>query len=685
MSLLLVALALAGGQKPMELVWTPVAPGVWRAQVGKPDGPTLLSAAHDVPRVDALKEMGSQSPSMPFELKTVAGEVADEFTSARIPLGPEEHLYGLGLQMHGSNRRGEVYHLRVDHYASGHDRLHAPVPLYVSSKGYAVFFNTSRPITVYAGVGNRRDAKNPAARDRNTDPKWDAQPPADAVEASVHGPGMEIYLFAGPTPLEAVERYNLLCGGGALPPRWALGFWHRTPSLDTAEDVQKEVAEFEKRGYPIDVLGLEPGWQSKSYPCTFDWSKDRFPDPRDFVSKLKSKNVHVNLWSNPYVSEASPIYKALEPNYGSHMVWLGPAPDLMVPHAAKVIGDFFTKTHLDIGVSGYKIDEIDGFDNWLWPDHATFPSGLSGVRMRQIYGLLWQKELDEIYRKQDRRTFGLVRGSNGGGSRFPFALYSDTYDHREYITGMVSTGLAGVLWCAEARDAANGEEWVRRMQTAAVSHIAQLNAWASGTKPWSFAGYEDSVRSAMLFRTRLVPYLYTAFAQYHYQGTPVIRPMSLVDGGEETDQYLLGDELLVTPMLTGQKSRKVRLPKGDWYDFDSGVRVGNGTTIEITPALDKIPVYVRAGALIPVLSGKVLNSTLTPDSELEIRHYGTEAGHGWLYEDDGETFAYEKGSFVLQKLASDAPSGSTFAGSISAAKGHYADGFKHITWKHVGP
>ncbi len=114
--------------------------------------------------------------------------------------------------------------------------------------------------------------------------------------------------------------------------------------------------------------------------------------------------------------------------------------------------------------------------------------------MRQIYGVLWQKELDLMFRAQGKRTFGLVRGSNGAASRFPFALYSDTYDHREYIAGMVSTGYSGVLWCAEAREAKDGEEWVRRMQTAAVSHIAQLNAWSSGTKPWSFPGYEEAIR-----------------------------------------------------------------------------------------------------------------------------------------------------------------------------------------------
>ncbi len=652
MTIWAIGMVMMLGATDKAIIWKQVAPGVWRGQVGRNDTPTLLNAADTKPDLKGLKAIASAGAREP-RFPGATGVVTADFTSVRIPLSPTEKIFGLGLQMQGSNRRGGVYHLRVDHYAEGNDRLHAPVPLYVSDQGYAVLFDTSRPISIYAGVGNRRDGHNPPERDRNTDPQWDAQPLSDSVEASVQGPGLTVYVFEGPSAMRAIQRYNLFCGGGALPPRWALGFWHRTPSLATESDVEQEVHEFRQRGFPIDVLGLEPGWQSKSYPCSFEWSQERFPTPGKFVANLKADRVHVNLWTNPYVSQHSPIRRALEPNYGSHTVWLGPAPDLEMPEANRVIGNYFTKEHLDIGVSGFKIDEIDGFDNWLWPDHAVFPSGLSGIRMRQIYGLLWQRELDAMYQKQGKRTFGLIRGSNGGASRFPFAIYSDTYDHRQYIAGMVSTGFAGVLWCAEARDAANGEEWVRRMQTAAVSHIAQLNAWASGTKPWSFPGYEEAVKSAMLFRTRLTPYLYTAFGQYHYQGIPVIRPMALVDGGEETDQFLLGDNLLVAPILVGHPTRSVRLPKGNWYEYETGKLAGNGTTIEISPALTTIPIYVKEGSLIPTLTDDARSSTQSSQTQFVVRHYGPGIAHGLLYDDDGESYGYKTEDFGWFDISSD--------------------------------
>jgi alpha-D-xyloside xylohydrolase len=520
--------------------------------------------------------------------------------------------------------------------------------MYISSLGYAVFFNTSRPINVYVGVGNRlNDPKIPQFRDRNSDKNWDAQPDSGCVEASVQAPGLEVTVFAGPEAMTALQRYNLYCGGGALPPVWALGFWHRTPSLATAQNVLDEVNEFQRRGFPLDVIGLEPGWQSRSYPGTMEWSKDRFPDPRSFVNQMTNQGVHVNLWENPYVAPGSNLHQLLGGRFGSHTVWLGAAPDIYSPKAAEVIKRFHREKHLDLGVSGYKIDEVDGFDNWLWPDHATFPSGLDGLQMRQIYGLLYQKEFDKLFRSNGRRTFGLVRGSNGAASSFPFAIYSDTYDHRQYITALTNSSLAGVIWCAEIRSADSDEEWVRRMQSACMSPIAQLNAWDSGKKPWSYPKVENEIKEAMLLRESLVPYLYTAFAQYNLNGIPPVRPMSIIDGGQETDQYLLGDYLLFAPMLTGTKTRKIRLPKGKWYDYKTGQYVGSDQVISVSPSLSEIPLYVRGGTFIPTAPP----STRTiSNHEYVFRCYGEGPFAGQLYQDDGTTFAYEQGAYNLSSL-----------------------------------
>lgn len=631
------------------LTWHEVEPGIWRSQIGPHDRPTLTEAAEAKAASDRLRLL--PKARLPFDLHTIEGSHTRNASVVRIPLAQGEKIFGLGMQMEGMDRRPGIYHLRVDHYAHGNDRLHAPTPLYISSLGYAVFLNTSRPVDVYVGIGNRLgDPKNPPFRDRNTDPKWDAQPDSGYVEASVEGAGLEVMVLGGPTPLNAVQRYNLLCGGGAMPPRWALGFWHRTPLTFDAQEAEAEAKEFQTRGYPLDVLGLEPGWQSTSYPGTMEWSPKRFPDPSGFVTRLRKMGVEVNLWQNPYVAPGSDLFRALGDKFGSHTVWLGAVPDLYSADAAGVVRDFLLRHHLALGVSGYKIDEVDGFDNWLWPDHAEFPSGLGGLQMRQIYGVLWQRELNKMYHQAGRRTFGLVRASNGGASRFPFAIYSDTYNHRQYVAALINCSLAGVLWCAEIRSADTDEEWVRRMQSACVSPIAQLNAWDSGKKPWSYPAVEKEVRDAIKLRESLVPYLYTAYADYYFNGIPPVRPMCLVDGGMETDQYLLGNDLIVAPMFAGEKSRHVRLPAGRWFDYATGAYAGSNETINVTPTLDQIPLFVRGGAAIPTLNPSGNLASVSASEPYVLRTYGEEPWSAEVYEDDGSSFAFEHGSFGLFRL-----------------------------------
>ena len=627
--------------------WVNTLPGVWTSEFGGHDKPTLTEASNSTPLANQMAKL--PAAKLPFQLRDVRLQKTRDYCVVNIPLSPGEKIYGLGLQMSGLDRRGGVYHLQVDHFSSGNDRLHVPTPMYVSSLGYAVFINTSRPTNFYVGVGNRRtDPKLPPVRDRNTDRKWDAQPDSSAVEVSVQAQALEVSIFSGPSAMQALQRYNLYCGGGPMPPIWALGFWHRTPSLATAQQVLDEVGEFNKRGFPLDVIGLEPGWQTSSYPGTMEWSPQRFPDPSGFLKKLTNQGINVNLWENPYVAPKSELHRRLKTEFGSHTVWLGSAPDIYSPTATKIIQDFHREKHLDIGVSGYKIDEVDGFDFWLWPDHATFPSGLDGLQMRQIYGLLWQRTFLDMYRKKGTRTFGLVRGSNGAASRFPFAIYSDTYDHRQYVTALTNSSLAGAIWCAEIRSADTDEEWVRRMQSACLSPIAQLNAWDSGKKPWSYPKVEEAIKRAMLLREALVPYLYTAFAQYHFEGVPPVRPMSLIDGGQETDQYMLGDNLLFAPMFTGEKSRKVRLPKGAWFKYDSGQYVAGNQTISISPNLDEIPLYVRGGTFIQTNPGA---TRATGPYEASLRCYGEEPFQGTVYEDDGKSFSFEKGDFLYAKVS----------------------------------
>jgi len=660
--------------------WAKIAPGVWRAAAGDTSREIRYTDhAAAPPRYEALRARPDRV--FPFAAEPVAFErTADDKTVIRVPCAAGESLFGFGLQLDGLDKSQGVFTLNVDHWSTGGGRTHAPVPFYVSSGGYGVFVDTARFLKVYARVGNRKDSpRNPPPVDRNPPPgdpapRWDARPRSDAVEILVDGPGADIVVIAGESLTDVVSRYNLLGGGGALPPLWGLGFWHRVHAAADAGRVQREVDEFEARRIPLDVIGLEPGWMSRSYPCTFEWQTKRFPDPAGFAAALLARGIRLNLWENPYVSPEGRLYETMFPLSASHLVWLGLVPDYTLPEARRALLEQHASEHAAIGISGYKIDEVDGFDIWLWPDHASFPSGTPAPAMRQAYGLLMQEMLFKgLFKARDQRTYGLVRASNGAASGYPFAIYSDAYDLKEYITGMSAAGLGGLLWTPEIRSAADERDWLNRMQVVAFSALAQLNAWASGTTPWHFERATDAVREALELRMRLLPYLYGAFAAYHFDGVPPIRPMVLEDSalGRVGDQFMFGPSVLVAPFY-GQTgwSRDVELSAGRWYDFYTGEFVGDGGRVARRSDRGSIPLLVREGAVIPMLRDTVSNTQRAYGQPLEVRHYGSASGTFDLFEDDGRTFGYEQGKYRIRRLIVEADA----AGRLSLRESLVKDG-----------
>lgn len=689
--------------------WTEVQPGVWKGIVGTPEDYSLLSAAGCKPTAEGFTRL--PEVALPALAGNITGEIIDGKTSLSIPLTKKEQLYGFGLNFQTVHQRGKILNLHVDHYG-GKDtgRTHAPVPFYVSSAGYGVFINSARYLTVYAGSGARKDSPEaPVAKDRNTDKSWSARPYSDAVSVMVPAGGVEIYLIAGPTPMDVVRRYNLLCGGGTLPPRWGLGFTQRTQKLYDAAQVEHEADEFERMGYPLDFIGLEPGWQSKAYPCSFEWDKTRFPDAASFVKRMLDRKVRINLWTNPYISPESDIYGKMFPVSSSHTVWCGIVPDFADSRARDIWNEKLEREHINLGVSGYKIDEVDGYDFYIWPDVATFPSGISAEQMRQTYGLWVQRTTADLYRKRNQRTFGLVRASNAGGSSLPYVLYNDYYSHQDFITALINSGFSGVLWTPEVRGSKTGEEWLRRFQSVVFSPMAMINAWASGTKPWSFPEVAEQVKEYSMLRMRMMPYWYTEFARYHYDGIPPFRAMNLEPGfnpaeavrteltsgnlednpyleavtKEIKDQYMAGEYLLVAPMFVGQTSRKVVLPKGDWFDFYTGKFAGNGETIEVAPGLDRIPVYVKDGGIIPMMEPRLHAPAAGEKVDLEIRHYGNADGAYRLYDDDGETFDYENGAYSWRDIRVERQKNGKLKGSISKVKPGKPDTVGKVTWKFM--
>ena len=641
----------------MNVKWKKIYPGI-RIHETEKETDTLTGLAGANPKAERLNRFSESSAKAP---EISISRVRDKIV-LKMPIRNTENIYGAGLKFKSVRCEHEVLHLKADHYGGkDNGRTHAPVPFHVSSSGYGLFINTPEPVSYHIGTAHRKNEKiKPVPKDRNTDDDWQAFNTPAHIEIAVSSRNVNIVLFEAESLLETVQKFNLYCGGGTLPPRWGLGFWYRPPLRFSSDDVLDTVRQFREHDFPLDVIGLEPGWQSNSYPCTCEWSNERFHDPERFVNTLIKQNIRVNLWENPYISEKAVLYKKLEDKSCSHMVWCGLVPDYTMPETRAIIQEQHQREHVSIGISGYKLDESDGYDSWLWPDHAEFPSGRTAVALRNTYGLLFQRMTYEIFHSLNQRTYGLTRSSNAGGVGLPYVIYNDCYDFDEYTTALCNCGLIGALWCPEVRNAKTANEWLRRFQLAALSPLAMLNAWADATKPWSFNEVAEEVRAAILLRKKLIPYLYTAFARYHFDGIPPFRslvmdfdnfmddsadkaeldgtanPYQVASRKEVVDQYMMGESIMVVIVKPEQTERNIILPPGKWYDFYTGNYAGNGEAITISIGeKDPMPLFVKDGALIP----------LQEDGSMIIRRYGKTGGRFELYEDDGGTFAYERGEY----------------------------------------
>jgi alpha-D-xyloside xylohydrolase len=373
----------------------------------------------------------------------------------------------------------------------------------------------------------------------------------------------------------------------------------------------------------INVLGLEPGWQTHAYSCSFAWDPARFPEPAKFIQEAGKLDYKVNLWEHAFTHPSSPIFKALEPYAGNYAVWEGLVPDFAGEPARRIFGDYHGKELIDAGISGFKLDECDNSDftgGWSFPDMSRFPSGLDGEQMHAAFGLGYQDAIWKQFQQRNRPTYSLVRSSGAFAAPYPFVLYSDLYDHRQFVRGVVSQGFSGLLWCPEVRDAASEEDLIRRLQTAVFSPLAMVNAWYIKNPPWkqlnaklnndghldeNWHALESRCREIIGWRMQLLPYLMSAFQRYALDGTPPFRA-PVLDYPEEPslqlieDQYLIGDRMLVAPLFAGESERQIAIPPGEWHDLWTGKFIQGPATILVQSTMDKIPVFVKGGSVLPL-------------------------------------------------------------------------------------
>lgn len=654
-----------------------VYPGVWKITLGQPEGMTPVGLFPHQPAEDRLAQLPSVD-DCPIAPERILGETTGRGYQFSLPLGEREQVYGLGLQLLSFNQRGKKKMLRVnsDPVADTGDS-HAPVPFYVTSDGYGVLIDSLRYLTVYCGSEARRlptesvsaQTSGGTVSASGAEELYATRARSGGSEVIVEIPraqGADVYVFGGPSMREAVQRYNLFSGGGCVPSLWGLGVWYRCKADFKTEGVLDFAKEFREAGIPCDVLGLEPGWQSHSYSCSHTWGPG-FPDPAKMMDELSAMDFHINLWTHAFTHPSSPIHEALTPRSGDYLVWEGLVPDFSDPEARTIYADFVAKEHVDKGSSGYKLDECDNSDfigfPWSFPEISRFPSGLDGEQMHSAFGTLYQHAVQSAFEKRDRRTYGEVRSAYALAASMPYVLYSDLYDHQSFIRGVVTSGFSGLLWCPEVRHAVSAEDLIRRIESVVFSPQALVNAWYIQNPPWqqwvteaNNAGVlheertwvTDICRRMFELRMQFLPYLYSAFMDYHLTGAPPFRAPVMDDPSDPNlwhldTEYMMGDRVLVAPVIAGITSRDVYLPKGAWRDFWTGKRYEGGQSYHLDVPIDRILVFVKDDSILP-LAQPTLHTGDPAIRQLTVHVYGSGEQGITLFEDDGTTFAYRSGA-----------------------------------------
>lgn len=518
-------------------------------------------------------------------------------------LDGDEQVYGFGLQLKQFNHKNKKLKLQTnsDPMAATGDS-HAPVPFFVTTKGYGMYFDTARYIEAYCGFSKKTDRKavGGSSVSVSTDELYSKKENTEKTVMSVFIPaaaGIDIYVFEGENILDVVSQYNMLSGGGCSVPEWGLGVLYRAYAKYTQDEVLSLAKHFRENSIPVDIIGLEPGWQTCSYSCSYVWDQQRYPDHKELIRELRNNDFHINLWEHAFVHPSSPIYEPLKAYSGDYEVWNGLVPDFADENGEKIFADYHRKYLVDEGIDGFKLDECDNSDfkddSWSFPNISSFPSGLDGEQYHQLFGTLYMKTILDAL--GDNLTLSEVRNAGALAASYPFVLYSDLYDHKDFIRGTVNSGFSGLLWTPELRDAQSEKELIRRLQSTVFSVQCLINAWYCEEMPWKEFDCEDKVRALLEERQKLVPVLKAAFDDYHKTGKPPVRAL-VCDYTNDTqtyeidDEYIFCDKYIVAPMTAEEDSRKVYLPQGEWKDYWTGKTVSSGW-FEVQT--DNIPVFEK--------------------------------------------------------------------------------------------
>ncbi len=616
-------------------------------------------------------------------------KASGEIQTTKLRRSEVETYYGFGekafLEMSRNGKHIVNWNTDTFAYPVGTDPIYQSIPFFYglhNGKAYGLFFNNT--FRTYFDMGK-------------TSP--------ERYTFGALGGELDYFVFSGGkdrSPKKVLADYASLTGKTPLPPIWALGNQQSRWSYFPEKRV-KEIADgFRKNKIPADVLYLDIDYMDDYR--VFTWNKERFADPKRMIGELRQDGFRTVLIIDPgiKVDDKYSVYSEgrrqgmfVKNPDGTELqrdVWpkASAFPDYTDPKARDWFATFY-KAHLEEGVAGFWNDmnepgvfvtpETERPEIFHHPE-KTFPldtphagDGMPDTHRRyhNVYGMLMARSSFEGLRKlePDKRPFVLTRAGFAGVQRYAAVWTGDNISAWEHlaltIPMLANMSVSGVPFVGADvggfQDMPTGELYARWLQAAALTPFLRSHSvgWVGNKEPWEFGEEFTKInRASVELRYKFLPYLYTLFREHEMSGAPVMRPLWYEfpeDKGTYliNDQYMVGDDVLVAPVIKdGMRTRGIYLPLGaEWIDWWTGEKFESGKTHYLQTPLDRLPLFVRVGAVIPTQSviqhtGEMPNAEITLNVAAGIKPGMTEIDS--LFEDSGDGYGYRGSDWSELKL-----------------------------------
>lgn len=536
----------------------------------------------------------------------------------------DEVFYGLGLRQSFPHNGETLHHtIQFNHWEG------KSVPFFISNHGYGLFLNTTMWDTTFSfqeqgliQIPNQNEA--------------------------------DFFLFAG-NYQEILERYSELTGKPIMPPKWSFGYWHGKYGYRTQEETLEVVQKFRDKKIPLDLLFLDLHWRgaySALELSDLSWDLDCFPEPVEMIQQIHQQHVHLfghmNTSCLPYARDFT------NPDHIAE--WNQKVPP--------IIKDGFDGCMVDAGEGKVKPGARNlNFMSWDIPE-GRFHNGMLPREMANLWGLLYNKTAIGAMQsaRPNERIFGLSRAATAGSQRYSLIWsgdHSSTWEEFEKeLTSGLNMSLSGLpFWTYDIggiEGMPSKELFVRWFEAACFTPVMRTHGRFS-REPWLYGKFVEQVcRDYLTLRMRLVPFLYSLAHEMYTHAVPMVRPISWHDPQDDQaahtwDQWMLGDAIMACAVhQPGIQSRKVYLPQGKWMDLHTGEILNGNSTVEMDAPLERIPLLLREGGILPLGEPMQYVDEKKPDFLTIMIFPAENKSEFTLYEDNGTDWEFLKGDYTAR-------------------------------------